>query len=283
MYTVIRSSRFYFWPIIAANVVSVTLGVGGDLLRGAGFAVVISCLASFGFLLNDLWDRDIDRINTKRHLEYADPSTLKGALAVGLGFLIAGLALAFCLGSLEFSVAVSIGLALAAYTVLLRRFLFIPTIVAALLSASPVWAPLVIWGNNYDMWKCLFLAAIIVILAAREILMDAGDRVGDLAGGRDTLATVFGARIAKSVSVILTLSAIVPFVVAIGSGAFNLSLAGKLGVAGIGGAIAGLLGYSALKMLLEKQDDEIAIPKYMSRSRAAMALIPLLNFLLLRA
>jgi 4-hydroxybenzoate polyprenyltransferase len=282
MYIVIRSSRFYFWPIIAANVVSVTLAVGGDLPRGLGFSIAISCLASFGFLLNDLWDRDVDRINRKKHLEHSDAATLKGALAVGVGFLIAGLVLAFCLGSLEFNIACGIALALAAYTVLLRRFLFIPTIVAALLAASPVWAPLVIWGNKFDMWKCLFLAAIIVILAAREILMDAGDRVGDLAGGRETFATVFGTRIAKGVSVILTLSAVVPFVVAIACSAFNFSLAGKLAVIGIGGLIAFLLVHSVLKMLLETQDDETAIPKYMNRSRAAMALIPLLNLLLWR-
>lgn len=283
MYTVIRSSRFYFWPIIAANVVSVTLAVGGDLMRGLGFSLVISCLASFGFLLNDLWDRDIDRINTKRHLEHAEAATLRGAFSVALGFLVIGLALAFYLGSLEFTIGFGIALALAAYTVLLRKFLFIPTIVAALLSASPVWAPLVIWGNKLDMWKGLFLTAIIVILAAREILMDAGDLVGDLAGGRDTFATVFGARIAKSVSVILTLSAIVPFVVAMASSAFSLTLAGRVGVVGIGGTIAWLLVHSTLKMLLGMQDDAIAIPRYMTRSRAAMALIPLLNLLLLRA
>src|SRR5947209_9654348 len=61
MHKIIRSGRFYFWPIITANVVTMTLAIGGNPIQAAAFSIVISCLASFGFLLNDLWDREVDK------------------------------------------------------------------------------------------------------------------------------------------------------------------------------------------------------------------------------
>lgn len=252
-------------------------------MRAVALSVVVSCLASFGFIVNDLWDRDVDRINKPGHLENASPITLRLGMAAGIGFLITGLGLAYWLGSLESQIACGIALALVAYTVLLRRFLFIPTVVAAVLAASPVWAPLVIWGGNVDTSRYIFLAAVIVIAAARETIMDAGDRVGDFAGGRDTLATVFGGRIAKFVGVMLTASAVILFVITVASSALNLPTVSKLGVLGVVGTMSYLLVYPAVKALLDTQDDTIAIQNYIRRSRAAMALLPVLNLILWRA
>lgn len=283
MHTVVRGGRFYFWPIIAANVLTMSLAVGGSPIRSLAFALVISSLASFGFLLNDLWDRDIDRVNTAGHFENSDVATLRlGVVAAG-GFLTAGLTLAFFLGTTEVIVAVGIAIALAMYTVVFRRLLFIPTIVAAVLSASPLWAPLVVWRGGIDLWKSVFIAAIVLILAAREVLMDVRDRLGDQTGQRDTFATVFGGRTAKFVAVVLTVSSCLILVATVLPTALVMPPFGKLAGGVVGGTIIYLLVRPAVRALLEGEEERTAIQNYVHSSRAAMALIPLLNLLLWRA
>lgn len=282
MHTAIRSGRFYFWPIISANVVTMTLAVGADPIRALAFSVVLSCLASFGFLLNDLWDRDVDRINEAKHFENSDATTIGIGVGAGVVFLVAGLGFAYWLGPMEFLLSSGIAASLGAYTLLLRRLLFMPTIAAALLASSPLWAPLVLWGSDNDSSKVVFVTAIMLILAARETLMDARDRLGDVVGGRDTLATVFGERIPRYVGVILTVGAGVPFVVAVTSSASGLPTVAKLAVTAIGGTILYLLMKPAIGTLAECENQRAAIQKYVLSSRVAMALIPLLNLILWR-
>jgi 4-hydroxybenzoate polyprenyltransferase len=276
MRTIIRSGRFYFWPIIAANVVTMTIAIGGNSMKAIGLSLVISCLSSFGFLLNDLWDRDVDRVNSAGHFEESSPIEVRIGFTVGLVFLLAGLGLGFWLGPQEFRLAVILALALGAYTILLRRFLLIPTLLAAVLATSPLWTPLVLWAKNVDSWKLMFIAAIVVLVAAREIIMDTRDRLGDIVGGRDTLATVFGSRIAKFVGVLLTMSASVPFVAVMVFNAAHLPIASKFAIGGIALIILYLLVSPAVGTLLDSLEERTAIQRYVLRSRMAMALIPLL-------
>lgn len=280
MRTVVRSGRFYFWPIITVNVVTMTFAVGGELGQAVAFSVVISCLASFGFLLNDIWDRDVDRVNKAGHFENASAAIVGLGIAAGLLFLMTGLFLAFWLGPREFGVACSIAFGLGAYTILLRRLLFMPTIVAALLAASPLWSPLVLWAEDVSQLKGLFVAAIITMLAAREILMDTRDRAGDMVGGRDTFATVFGERIAKLVAVMLTLSAGVLFAVIVVVNALGLSVGNKLIAFAVTSVILYLLLRPAVGTVLHIEEERVAIQKYVIRSRWAMGLIPLLVYTL---
>lgn len=276
MYTIIRSGRFYFWPIVAANTVAMTLVVGGDPIRAALFSTVISLLASFGFLLNDLWDRDVDRVNRARHFEDSNAATIKTGIVTGVTFLMTGLGIAYWLGPHEFSVAIGMALALGAYTILLRKLLLMPTIVAAVLATSPLWSPLVLWANGVSKWKWIFIAAVILIVAARETFMDARDQPGDIIGGRDTVATVFGRRIAKFVGTVLTISASVPFVIAIAYNVSGSRIVSMVGATMIGGIILFLLLKPVLTMLLDTQDERAAIQRYVKSSRMAMALIPIL-------
>lgn len=280
MNTVIRSGRFYFWPIIAANVLAMTLSIGGDPVRALAFSIVISCLASFGFLLNDLWDRDVDRVNRAGHFENSNANTVKLGVTAGVCFLAGGLGLAYWLGPLELYTAAGIAVSLAAYTVLLRRYLLVPTILAAVLATSPLWTPLTLWAREVDRWKYLFVAAIILIVAAREIFMDARDCAGDITGRRDTFATVFGDRIAKFVAIMLTSSASLLLVVVVAASARDLPAGNKLGVAAILAAILSLLIRPAIGTLQGGRGERATIQKYVLRSRAAMVLIPLLNLLL---
>lgn len=279
MSTVIRSGRFYFWPIISANVLTMTFFVGGDLRTAAAFSLVISLLASFGFLLNDLWDRDVDRVNKARHFEDSSAVTRRvGVIVAGL-LLTTGLGLAYWLGPREFGTGSAIAFGLLIYTVLLRKILLLPTILAAVLATSPLWSPLLLWANKRSEWTELFIAAVILMVVARETFMDARDRDGDIVGGRDTLATVFGRRIAKFAATMLTVSAAVPFIMAIAHNVSGTSVWSRLGATALAMTVLYLLVRPALKTLSDKDDERAAIQRYVLSSRVAMALIPILVLL----
>jgi 4-hydroxybenzoate polyprenyltransferase len=270
----IRSGRFYFWPIITANTVTMTLGIGGDLKRAFVLSIIISCLASFGFLLNDLWDRKTDEINRAGHFEDAGFSTVMIGVVSALGFLLSGIGLALLLGRLELKLAVGIALALVSYSLFLRKVLLLPTVLAAVLAASPLWTPLLLWSRTFDQSKWAFVVAIVLMVAGREILMDSRDQRGDFACGRQTMPTIFGARIAKMAAGMLIASAGVLLVATIASRVFLMPLQATVGAAAVTGAILYLVLPAALRTL--NSETRETIQYFVIRSRIAMALTPLL-------
>ena len=58
-----HSARIYLWPIILLNSIAISLSINYNLLQGAIIGISLSFISSFGFLINDIWDRPIDRIN----------------------------------------------------------------------------------------------------------------------------------------------------------------------------------------------------------------------------
>lgn len=275
MHTLIRSGRFYFWPIICANTVTMSLVLNQDLKRATMFSLVIALLASFGFLVNDLWDRDVDRVNRARHFENSNAVTIAGGIGVATMFLIAAFAVAYSLGKRELTLSVCIGLALAAYSVLLRKLLLVPTFLAAVLATSPLWSPLVLWADNRNQWQWLFIASIVTIVAARETFMDARDQPGDFIGGRDTMATIFGKKTAKFVATVLTLSGALPFMLAIAKNTAENALPSRIGAVFVGLGILYLLVHPAIRTVTDT-DEHLSIRRYVLSSRIAMALIPIL-------
>ncbi|MBN1568432.1 MAG: UbiA family prenyltransferase [Acidobacteria bacterium] len=257
-----------------------TLVLGGDLKHAALMSVVVFLLASFGFLLNDLWDRNVDRINKAGHFENSNRATIGMGIIAGASFLIAGVTLSFWFGRQEMWIALSIAFALIAYTTVLRKFLFIPNFVAALLSASPLWIPMLLWPTNIDRQLFIFIGAVVLLIAGREMLMDVRDCSGDIAGSRDTLATIFGTRIAKITALITNIVG-VTFLVVIMS-ARSKMLSGGLGLTAviIAATILYLIAVSAIGTLSGAKCERSAIQKYVLHSRAAMALAPLLILLL---
>lgn len=271
-----KAVRLYFYPIITANMIAMTLVVGGDIVRALLFSIVISFLASFGFLINDLWDIEIDKINKAGHFENSDSGVIKTAIVSCAAFLVAGLILAYFIGKLEFMIAGTIAFGLMAYTVLLRRILFAPNIVAAILSSSPLWIPLVFWSKTFDKPKIMFVGAIVAFILAREIIMDTRDTVGDIAGGRDTFATLFSPKIGKFIGVVLTVSAGIPFILAVTASIYTIPIKSQIFGISIAGILLYLLIPSAVGTLLSVKQERKAINFYVRRSRIAMALIPLL-------
>lgn len=283
MKTIVRSMRFYFWPIVILNTTTMTVAVGGDATRGASFSVVICLLASFGFLLNDLWDRRVDKVNNSGHFESSGRRTIRGGAVVSIVCLIVGLGIAWLVGSTASEIAWLVAAGLAAYTVVLRRYLLVPTLLASVLAASPLWAPLLSWPRNVRPMHWVFVAGMTLLLAARETLMDVRDRPGDKVGERDTMATLFGPAIAKSAAFTLLISGATLLCFVLGKQIVSLSSLGRF-IATLSTCLVLLLVViPAIKAVLvdsKTGGDYAAIQGFVFRSRAAMAFVPLLNLFL---
>jgi 4-hydroxybenzoate polyprenyltransferase len=281
--TIVRSMRLYFWPIIILNTTTMTFAVGGDPRHGASFSIAICLLASFGFLLNDLWDRPVDKVNNSHHFEHSSENTIQIGAAVSMCCLIWGLAIASRSGSIEWRIAWLLSAGLAAYTVVLRRFLLVPTLLAGLLAAAPLWAPLVRWPRDVRPCHWLFVAGVVLLLAARETLMDVRDRRGDEVGERCTMATLFGPVMAKSAACILLVS---------GAALLGLGVCKQMSaLSGLGGFITAVIACVVLCLVLipagkavlpahKIGEDHMAIQTFVLLSRAAMAALPILNLFL---
>jgi 4-hydroxybenzoate polyprenyltransferase len=283
MKTTIRNMRLDLWPIIALNTTTMTMAIRGDVRHGALLSIVISLLASFGFLLNGLWDRDVDRINKPRHFENSDERTIGFGIAATILCLILGMGIASRLGSRDTSVAFILTLGLVAYTVVLRRHLIAPTLLAGFLATSPLWAPLILWPLNVRPMFWVFVVAMLLLLAARETLMDVRDEQGDIVGARDTMATVFGAGAAKSVAAILLIGGGVLLCFVLHVQTANLTTPAWFAAATIICLIPCLViipAYRAVRLGNKEGKDHAAIRRFVLRSRAAMAFVPLLNLVL---
>jgi 4-hydroxybenzoate polyprenyltransferase len=281
MKAVARSAHLYFWPIIVLNGTAMTWAVNGDMVSGLGLSVSIASLASFGFLFNDLCDRDVDRVNAAAHFENADRGLLRIAFAASCFFLILGLGGAVFLGRFETFVATSIAIGLMLYSLIARRFLLLPTILTAVLATSPLWAALLRSNASPTYWLWYLVVSMALIIAARETLMDTRDRVGDAVGGRETVATVFGPSIAKFVAVILTLNAFALLAWIVFNGMLRLPGSIKIAAFATALAMAYLIAWPTLQAF-HATDERAAIQRYVLRSRVGMTLLPLLIILLWR-
>ena len=283
MVEIARSSRLYFWPIIAANVLTMTVVAGGDLRGMALFSLSLSCLASFGFLVNDLCDRRIDLANDAGHFERSAPATLRAARLAAAAFCGAGLALAWAVGPQVLAVAAGLAVGLAGYSPILRRAEVVPNVATAVFGSSPLWAPLLLSRSGGTTSQWWLVAAAVVVLVAREILMDVRDRHGDAVVGRRTLATLFGVAVSTRIGFGLTMLAVVPVALAVGAAATQLSFVVGLTVALVAIVTAGLLVVPAARIPRDTAADPAqAIQAYVRRSRIAMALVPVLGLLLSR-
>jgi 4-hydroxybenzoate polyprenyltransferase len=276
---ILRSARFYFWPVIALNVLAMTRGAGGDYERMAWFALVIAVMSSFGFLVNDLFDRRIDLANAAGHFERSNRPTIRTAWVTAGAFAGAGLGVAAWLGSGPFLIAAASGGALAAYSPLLRRVMLLPNVITALLAAGPLWTPLVLAASAGAPWQWWLASGIVGILIAREVLMDVRDRHGDQAGGRPTLATHLGARAAAIAGFGLTVASLVPLAASVVLGSDTLSRLLVTTAATLAAAIALLLLRPAARIITTGASTP-SIQTYVSRSRLAMLLLAGLTWIL---
>lgn len=280
MVETLRSARVYFWPIITANILAMAVGVGGDVRHMALFSLVLSALASFGFLVNDLSDRRIDRVNQAGHFERASDAAVVLGRVTATIFLIGAVALAWRLGTVELSLTAGIAAALAVYSSVLRRAALVANLATGVLATAPLWAPLVITPPRVSAWQWWLVSAAGGMIVAREILMDVRDRVGDEAGGRITLATWLGARPSVQMAKITTLTAIAPLAVAVTIGIARLGPWLALAAVIVAAVFLFLVLGPIARVQAAHSDSRATIQHYVLRSRLAMACFPAIALLL---
>ncbi|MFH1970877.1 MAG: UbiA family prenyltransferase [Patescibacteria group bacterium] len=266
-----NSSRIYLWPFILLNCIIMSITVDHDIFYGIIAGLSLCFLSSYGFLINDICDRNIDRVNLAGRLENADRSTIRVALIIALSFLIIALFLSL-IDYMLFALLVIISVVLTLYSILLRKFLIISTITAALLSLSPLWVPLI--GRRIELFHLGITISMFIMLTAREIILDVKDRKGDKEGGRRTLPSIVGPARAKNIAFFLMLlSSLLMLLTLIPS----LTLVSSLEAAVI------LVPACAFIFLIIKSglgtlnflDEKISIEKFIIASRRGMALIPI--------
>jgi geranylgeranylglycerol-phosphate geranylgeranyltransferase len=175
--------------IVAYLIATGTLVYGVILLM----AVVIFITAA-GNVINDYFDVEIDAINRPGRPIPSGMVSRNAALAwagilFGVGLVICVFTTPLCLG-----IAIFNTLILVAYAARLKSTPFFGNVAVSYLSAS-----IFLFGGAFAGWHALLdmipIAAITFLaMLARELLKDAEDIEGDLAGGADTLPIRIGVR-----------------------------------------------------------------------------------------
>jgi 4-hydroxybenzoate polyprenyltransferase len=264
---VLKSARPYLWPFIALNVGSLAAVQGASIGSAFYVSVALCSLASFGFLINDLRDRDIDTLNGLDRLNHATPPALRAASITAAALLVVAglLMLAVSLAALATGFLIAVGLVL--YTTWLRSVVPVATLLAAWLDASPVWLPIILWGFPHTLGTgLLFLGGVYAIMVGREVFLDVKDQAGDRAGGRRTLATLTGTRASAVVGCSLFVSGCVLLLGNIpGSSPLLWGVISALGVVTISPSLRAVFSESP----------EVKAKSVARWSKVGMALVPL--------
>ncbi|KUG21013.1 MAG: geranylgeranylglycerol-phosphate geranylgeranyltransferase [Methanomicrobiaceae archaeon] len=155
---------------------------------------VVACVTAAGNVLNDVYDIEIDRINRPdRPLLSGQVSLRSARLSAALLFL-AGILLCTAINLPALAIAVINSTMLAAYAINLKKKPLLGNIAIAYLTAS-----IFLFGGaaagpegllqNLPLAGITFLATL-----SRELLKDAEDVDGDLAGGAHTVPMIIGVR-----------------------------------------------------------------------------------------
>lgn len=199
----IRSARLALWPAIIFNTGVIALAAGASFSTSLLLSIALSCVASFGFIINDCADVVVDSVNRVGRLETATGEERRKVGLLGNYFLCAGLISSLFVSVIALAVMASIAVGLLVYTHFARKRLFLATLIASLLSSSPLWLANIVLGVRLTNLQGAIIVAVFLFLMAREMIFDVEDQPGDQRGGRRTLATMLGASRAISVSFII--------------------------------------------------------------------------------
>ena len=190
-----RSGRLILWPAIVLTTLASATHLGLNLQNGAIIALCLSLASTFGFVLNDLHDIETDRVNGARRLQSTQKSERKQLRILNKAVAFFSLLLSTAVDARLFFGMVCILLALVAYTFWARKILWVANILCCLVSASPLWLPILV-SAQHSSFIILWTATAFAILFAREIAFDARDLAGDAASHRKTVATKYGRKAA---------------------------------------------------------------------------------------
>ena len=193
-----RSSVALVYIVRPGNVALTALSayIGGLCARAAwGWPLAVACasaslIAAGGYVVNDVGDVEIDRINRPaRPLPRGDLS-VGAALVWGASLMAVGMAFSWFLRWPAQVIALFAALGLVAYAAWLKRTLLIGHFLVATISGL-----VFLYGGLAGPDRAIALVPAILAWAfhlGREMLKAAADREGDLAMGADTVAVRWG-------------------------------------------------------------------------------------------
>lgn len=208
------------------NVCMIAAGVflGAFLVQGASFdwynpsllkaVAALSLLGAAGYVMNDLWDAQIDKINRPDRPLASGELNIQTAWIALVGLLSGAIGFALTLPVPQQIVFLSILILLAAYNLKLSKLPLLGNLCISLIVAGA----LLYGALPYDFTPAVWMAAYFAFACtlAREIVKDVEDIVGDQAGGAKTLPVLIGVdasvRWVQALSVLIVLSSVLPYV-----------------------------------------------------------------------
>jgi 4-hydroxybenzoate polyprenyltransferase len=272
IFLTLRSARIILWPAIFFNAGLISFFYASASLRESILLASSLCLiASYGFLINDCRDVQVDRLNQANRLEYSTGSEIQFVWISSFLFLFIAFALSAALGIIGIASVAIIGFGLTVYTFYARKKLILATVLAATLSSTPLWLPNMIFHSQMTVSHICAISAAFLMLMGREILFDVGDHYGDSLGKRKTFATVFSQRFAFNLGALLNVFGAVALCIAVVFGNRHTPLS----LLSTSILIFTLLTFSSITQFKDDLRSANKFAIFTRRSRLAMLLIPL--------
>ena len=165
---------------------------------------VVALITAAGNVINDFFDAKIDEVN--RPLRPIPSGKVSRGTARGFAvtLFLAGIFVSFFTSSLCIGIAIINSLLLIGYAAKLKSTPLLGNIAVAYLSAS-----IFLFGGAFNGWTgFIHIIPIAVItffaMVSRELLKDAEDIEGDLAGGADTVPIRIGIKRTAEIALVIT-------------------------------------------------------------------------------
>lgn len=186
-------------------------------------ALVVWLVVLYGFVVNDYFDQDIDRLSKPERPIPAGLTTPRVAVALALGLALGALVWSGTLGPLSAGLALANLLVCAIYSARLKNSVLIGNATMALLDATIVlYGSLALGTPPPSAW--LAAGLFVLFFFGYEILKTIDDREGDARAGLGTVATRLGARVSvrlfQAIAVGFCLAALGLWLAGLASGLF---------------------------------------------------------------
>jgi geranylgeranylglycerol-phosphate geranylgeranyltransferase len=169
---------------------------------------VVALITAAGNVINDFFDAKIDEVNRPDRPIPSGKVSRGAARGFAITLFLTGILVSFFTNSLCVGIAIINSLLLIAYAAKLKSTPLLGNIAVAYLSAS-----IFLFGGAFNGWDGLIriipIAAITFFaMVSRELVKDAEDVDGDLAGGADTVPIRIGIRKTAEIALIITFFAV---------------------------------------------------------------------------
>ncbi len=174
--------------------------------------IIVFLVASSGNILNDIVDREIDKINRPKRPIPSGEISIKMASVEWVVFSISGIITSIVIGLPYFLIAISVWVLLTLYSLNLKGIPLVGNAAVSICAALTIpFGAISTGGAGTVIFPFIF---VFLIHFGREILKDGEDVMGDKKGKLKTFPLVFGLRNAKFFTIILFLLLVIATILA---------------------------------------------------------------------